>query len=158
MLPHVHPGRFTAELDGDFVVFLIGMRINKPWRVWEWWPVFVAMPLMLRDLDSQPNPPLLGWRLLLASPLSPVVLQYWRSYDDLEAYANDPAQRHKPAWQRFFRKIGLNGNVGIWHETYTIRDGDHEAIYANMPEIGLAAAGQMRGLGSNSTSRERITH
>ena len=79
MLPRVHAGRFTADLDGDFVVFLIGMRINKPWRVWEWWRVFVAMPLMLRELDSQPNPPLLGWRLLLASPLSPTVLQYWRS-------------------------------------------------------------------------------
>ena len=48
------------------------------------------MPLMLRELDAAPNPPLLGWRLLLASPLSPTVIQYWRSYDDLEAYANDP--------------------------------------------------------------------
>ena len=156
MGPRVHAGRFTADIDGDFVVFLIGMRINKPWRVHEWWPVFVAMPLMLRELDAQPNPPLLGWRLLLASPLSPVVLQYWRSYDDLEAYANDADRRHKPAWQRFFRKIGLNGNVGIWHETYTVRSGDYEAIYANMPETGLAQAGQMRGLGSSSTSRERI--
>ena len=100
MGPRVHAGRFTADIEGDFVVFLIGMRINKPWRVHEWWRIFVAMPLMLRELDAQPNPPLLGWRLLLASPLSPVVLQYWRSYDDLEAYANDPEQRHKPAWQR----------------------------------------------------------
>ena len=27
------PQRMTAEVDGDFVVFLIGMRINKPWKV-----------------------------------------------------------------------------------------------------------------------------
>lgn len=156
MLPRVRPGRFTADLDGEFVVFLIGMRINKPWRVWEWWPVFAAMPLMLRELDRQPNPPLLGWRLLLASPLSPIVLQYWRSYDDLEAYANDPDRRHQPTWQRFFRTVGLNGNVGVWHETYTVADGAHEAIYVNMPRVGLAAAGEMRGLGSSSRSRERI--
>ena len=26
-------GRYTAEIDGDFVVFQIGMRINKPWAV-----------------------------------------------------------------------------------------------------------------------------
>ncbi|HET6214369.1 MAG TPA: hypothetical protein VFE14_16005, partial [Micromonosporaceae bacterium] len=26
----VVPGRMTADLDGEFVVFLIGMRINKP--------------------------------------------------------------------------------------------------------------------------------
>ncbi len=25
--------RLTANLEGDFVVFLIGMRINRPWRV-----------------------------------------------------------------------------------------------------------------------------
>jgi hypothetical protein len=139
MGPRVHAGRFTADLEGDFVVFLIGMRINKPWRVWEWWPVFVAMPLMLRELDA-----------------TPTVLQYWRSYDDLEAYANDPDRRHRPAWQRFFKKIGLNGNVGIWHETYRVQAGEYEAIYANMPTTGLAAAGGHRGLGSSSTSRERI--
>lgn len=36
-------GRMTADIDGEFVVFLIGMRINKPWKVHKWWPVFVAM-------------------------------------------------------------------------------------------------------------------
>ena len=36
--------RMAAELDGEFVVFLIGMRINKPWKVRAWWPVFGAMP------------------------------------------------------------------------------------------------------------------
>jgi hypothetical protein len=27
----IFPQRMTAEMDGDFVVFLIGMRVNKPW-------------------------------------------------------------------------------------------------------------------------------
>lgn len=30
--------RMTAELDGDFVVFLIGMRINRPWMIHRWLP------------------------------------------------------------------------------------------------------------------------
>ena len=30
---NVVPKRVTANIDGDFVVFLIGMRINKPWKV-----------------------------------------------------------------------------------------------------------------------------
>jgi len=38
----VVPGRMTADLDGEFVVLLIGMRINKPWKVHKWWPVFVG--------------------------------------------------------------------------------------------------------------------
>jgi hypothetical protein len=28
----------AAEMDGEFVVFLIGMRINKPWKLHKWLP------------------------------------------------------------------------------------------------------------------------
>ncbi len=37
-------GRHEANIEGDFVVFLIGMRINKPWKIHRWWPVLRAMP------------------------------------------------------------------------------------------------------------------
>jgi hypothetical protein len=30
----VRDGRFTADFEGDFILFLIGMRINKPWKFW----------------------------------------------------------------------------------------------------------------------------
>ena len=52
----VLPGRFTADIDGDFVVFLIGMRVNKPLQLKEWFPVAMAMPRMLRYLDKHPRP------------------------------------------------------------------------------------------------------
>ena len=32
-MANVIPTRMTAEIEGDFVVFLIGMRINKPWKI-----------------------------------------------------------------------------------------------------------------------------
>lgn len=32
----------------DFVVFLIGMRVNRPWMIRKWVPVATAMPRMLR--------------------------------------------------------------------------------------------------------------
>jgi hypothetical protein len=44
----VYRGRYTAEMPDDFVVFLIGMRLNRPWKVHKWFPVFLAMPRMLR--------------------------------------------------------------------------------------------------------------
>ena len=44
--------RLTANLEGDFVVFLIGMRINRPLRVDRWMPVAAAMPRMLKELDG----------------------------------------------------------------------------------------------------------
>ena len=60
----VQKGRFTADvsaLGDEAVVFLIGMRINKPWKVGIWWPVFVAMPKMLNYLAKQPDKGLLGY-------------------------------------------------------------------------------------------------
>ena len=46
------PERMTAEIVGDFVVFLIGMRINKPWLIHKWWPVFSSMPKMPKELEA----------------------------------------------------------------------------------------------------------
>jgi hypothetical protein len=46
-MAEVQKGRFTADvgsLGDEVIVFLIGMRINKPWKVRAWWPIFVAMP------------------------------------------------------------------------------------------------------------------
>ncbi len=42
-MAQLHAQRMTAEMKGEFVVFLIGMRINKPWKLHKWLPVFLAM-------------------------------------------------------------------------------------------------------------------
>ena len=55
--------RFTHEYEGELVVFLIGMRINKPWRPDLWLPVFSAMPRMLAELSRDPDSGLMGYRL-----------------------------------------------------------------------------------------------
>ena len=49
------PARMTAKLDGDFVVFLIGMRVKKWWKFWKWLPVATAMPRMLVELANGLN-------------------------------------------------------------------------------------------------------
>ena len=33
MMSEIRAERLTAETDGEFVVFLIGMRINKLWKI-----------------------------------------------------------------------------------------------------------------------------
>ena len=38
-MARVSNGRMTADIEGDFVVFLIGMRFNKPWKLHKWWAV-----------------------------------------------------------------------------------------------------------------------
>ena len=51
-MANVIPQRMSAQIEGDFVVFLIGMRINKPWKLHKWFPVFLAMPKMLKELEE----------------------------------------------------------------------------------------------------------
>ena len=42
--------RVCAEIDGDFVLFLIGMRVNRPLKFWKWGPVANAMPKMIKKI------------------------------------------------------------------------------------------------------------
>jgi hypothetical protein len=73
--------RVSAEIEGDFVVFMIGVRLNKPWKP-SWWPVFSAMPRMLKELSQKPELGLLHYRLHFGFPNS-MVIQYWRAIDRL---------------------------------------------------------------------------
>ena len=132
-------GRFTAEHDDDFVVFLIGMRINRPWKLHKWLPVVAAMPRMLRELERHPEKGLLGYSQALVNG-GPAVVQYWRSFEHLDRFARNRDDPHLPAWRRFNAAVGASGDVGIWHETFRVRAGEYEAVYGNMPVIGLASA------------------
>ncbi len=131
--------RVSGEIEGPFVLFLIGVRLNRPWKL-NWWPVFSAMPRMLRELSEKPELGLLHYRLHFGIR-SAMVVQYWRSFELLTDYAKNREQAHLPAWRDFNRAIGTNGDVGIWHETYLVAPGSYESIYVNMPEFGLGAAG-----------------
>lgn len=58
--------RMTAEIDGDFVVFLIGFRINDKWHAWRS-RLDVGgrrgMQHMLEYLASKPEKGLLGFQV-----------------------------------------------------------------------------------------------
>lgn len=136
-------GRMAAKIDGDFVVFLIGARINRFRDVRGWWPVVTAMPRMLRELSEQPQLGLLHSYGVLQGLRDVMIVQYWRSFEDLHAYARARESEHLPAWADYNRRIRDNPTVGIWHETFLIRDGEYEAIYGNMPRRGLGIAGDL---------------
>lgn len=131
--------RMAARMEGEFVVFLIGMRINKPWKIHKWLPVFLAMPRMLKELRANPDAGFLG-----DNGFGKVIIQYWRSFQHLEAYARAKDKEHWPAWMDFNKRVGATrGDVGIWHETYLVKPGQYEAIYSGMPPIGLGRIGQL---------------
>lgn len=134
----IFPGRYTAQTDEPFAVFLIGVRVNRFWKFSKWMQVAKAMPAMIAELKQHPELGLLHvetaiyWRGV-------VNIQYWRSFEHLHAYSKMKDGKHLPAWAEFNRRIGNNGAVGIWHETFVVQPGHHEAIYVNMPRFGLAA-------------------
>jgi hypothetical protein len=148
----IFPGRYTARIEGKFVVFMIGARINQPWAVRKWLPVVQAMGPMVRYLRTHPELGLLHVEQFYTGS-GVMLVQYWRSVEALMDFAHQT--EHLVAWRNFNRAVGDNGSVGIWHETLVVES--FEAIYANMPRIGLAQAGDhlpIRGRGE--TARDRL--
>jgi hypothetical protein len=151
-MAEVKQGRWTAQIDGDFVVFLIGARLTKG----RWRHAFGdlggrrGMMHMLKLLSQQPEKGLLGYEM---STFGGIIVQYWRSFEHLEAFARDPDDPHAEAWRNYFRR---NGRTGIWHETYLVRAGEYEAIYGNMPAFGLGKAGRTVPLAESSRARLRL--
>lgn len=130
------PERSTHHHDGDLVVFLIGMTVNKFWRPDLWLPSFTAMPRMLRELSRESGSGLLGYRLFFEGP-NPVVVQYWDSLEKLYDYASNPGAEHRPAWGAFNRRAAKHPRaVGVWHETFTVSRA--ESVYVGTPLLGLA--------------------
>ena len=153
----IQAGRFTHQHDGDLVVFLIGMRVNRWRQVRAWWPTFTAMPTMLKELYADPSSGLLGHRMSVSLD-GPLLVQYWASLAQLLAYAHAPDRAHRPAWQAFnagARKAGPV--VGIWHETFVVPAGGHESNYSGMPVQGLAKATASVPIGKRTeTASQRL--
>lgn len=148
-------GRWTADIDGDFVVFLIGFRASPSWKIVKAMPLLASMPRMLADLAADPGKGMLGYR---QSGRFGTITQYWRSFEDLERFARSPDDRHAGVWREWYRRAQhLNPSVGIWHETYRVHAREYEAIYQGMPEdFGLLGAGTPRKLDRSARAAERI--
>jgi len=152
----VVPGRFTADIEGPFVVFIIGMRVNKFFAFRKWIATAMAMGPMIRTLYEHPEKGFLGaqtfvyWRGV-------ATVQYWRSFEDLERFARDKNDPHLGAWRQFNTSIGSDGSVGIWHESFLVDAGKYEALYGNMPVFGLASAAKhVPATGRRETARRRL--
>ena len=153
-MAEIRTGRYGAEIEGDFVVFLIGARLNKPRHLLasarDLGGRRRGMQAMLAELMAHPEKGLLGYRMGF-----PVIVQYWRSFEQLEAFARDPGDLHRPTWVEWFKR-DPKGRTGIWHETFLVRAGEYEAIYDSVPEAGLAAAGRAAPLAGRSSARIRL--
>jgi Domain of unknown function (DUF4188) len=151
----IKPGRWMAQIDGDFVVFIIGARFQRLrfLRSLRDLGGRKSMPYMLTQLSLNPETGFLGYEM---STFGGLIVQYWRSFEDLERFANDPENVHSAAWRKYWKRVGKDTRTGIWHETYLVRAGEYEAIYGNMPPFGLGKAANLVTVAEGSTARGRL--
>jgi Monooxygenase af470-like len=145
--------RMTAEIEGDFVVFLIGATLDKrhPLRSFIDLGGRRGMRHMLDYLVAHPEKGLLAYEMGI-----PTIVQYWRSFEQLEAFAKDQEDPHLEAWRSYWRRVGRSDRTGIWHETFLVKDGHYEAVYGNMPAHGLGKAGRLVPVSETSSARGRL--
>ena len=140
--------------EGVVVVFIIGARPN-PLRLIRGLRDLGGkrgMKHMLDYLSEHPEKGLLGYQQLGMGG----IVQYWRSFNHLEAFAKDTDDPHLAPWRNFIRRVGQSGRTGIWHETFLVREGEFEAIYTNMPDFGLRKASSVVPVAESVSARSRL--
>ena len=158
--------RVTHAYEGPLALFLIGLRVHKPWKVGIVRRAGSAMPRMIAELEANRRAAergeaqhlgYLGSRTTLDLG-GPTVIQWWRSVEDIYAYANAASLEHRPAWLDFYRAAKADPTaVTIWHETYAIEPGGVESLYGGPGAFGLAdIAGTVPVGRRGETARERL--
>ena len=153
-MAEVRQGRWTAEIDGDFVVFIIGARVNSKLQTLKVLSDLGGrrgMNHMLKYLMQHPEKGLLGYQ-----QAGLTTIQYWRSFDHLEAFAKDNDDPHLEVWRNYWKRVGKDPRAGIWHETFLVRAGEFEAVYSNMPPHGLAKASSLVPVADSVDARQRL--
>ena len=153
-MAEVRRGRWTADIEGDFVVFIIGARINSKLqarRVLGDLGGRRGMSHMLKYLVQHPERGLLGYETAGVT-----TIQYWRSFEHLEAFAKDRDDPHLDVWRNYWKRVGKGSRAGIWHETFLVRAGEYEAVYSNMPPRGLAKASTLVPVADSVGARQRL--
>jgi hypothetical protein len=83
------------------------------------------------------------------------VLQYWRSFDDLEAWSHRPP--HAQWWRKAVERMRLKRDLGVYHESFLVRAQDIESIYMDCRQTGLGTFGLLgEPVGEMTTSRGRL--
>ena len=83
------------------------------------------------------------------------VLQYWRSFNDLEQWSHRPP--HSEWWRGAVERMRTKADFGIYHETFVVPRTSVETIYLNCEPVGLSAFGMLgEPVGTMTTSRDRL--
>jgi hypothetical protein len=145
-----------ARRGEPFAVFLFGMRCSSVRGVRRFLWGLRVLRRVLADLEAHPERGFLTGGVYRAGRTL-IAVQYWESFDALDAYARDHGLPHRRAWQRYLREALDDPTMGLWHETYLADPGTWEGVYINMPPWGLGAGADLLEMGSTKGSaRDRL--
>ena len=82
-----YPKRLAAEMDGEFVVYINGMRLNKLRALHKYIIAGRKLAAMFDRLEADPDSGFLGYEPAIRGLRSGAAIQYWRSLEDLRAFA-----------------------------------------------------------------------
>ncbi|KAF2009059.1 hypothetical protein BU24DRAFT_497613 [Aaosphaeria arxii CBS 175.79] len=152
-------------------VLILGTRISHPLGILapgvaETGHFFTSL---LADLDAERDAGVsdngwLGGSLVTGTPTTPggnpghlSVIGYFRSVEDLHAFAQGKA--HREAWTWWNRNAGKMPHLGVYHEIYDVPAKHWEAVYLQTPRLGLGATkvrggdGVLRNVGLEDAGR-----
>jgi hypothetical protein len=152
----VRTGRWMATRDEPFAVFVFGMRLNRLRGLRRFLWGLRVLRRVLRELDAHPEHGFLAGRVYRAGRTL-IAVQYWESFDALDAWARDHRLPHRKPWQRYLREALGDEAMGLWHETYLASPGTWEGVYVNMPPWGLAIGGEAVEMqATRGSARQRL--
>jgi heme-degrading monooxygenase HmoA len=105
---------------------------------------------MMQALEVAHEHGLLHSRFLM-SEAGPVIMQYWRSHDDLNRWSRQ--QPHARWWQ--WLRQNTDADLGVYHEIYQARTA--EAIFFNCHPVGPATFCTLETATHDGRSSERQT-
>ena len=141
-----------ADIEGEFLVFVVELRIYQWWRFWKWYPVVTAMGRMLTELMKKPEFGLLNFEYWFAFRRQ-LFLMYWRSYEHMHDWVLNKDATHIPGWKSLNQLMKESPNVlGFWRESYVVHPCQYEAFYRNVPTVGLGRAGSLVPLQGRATT------
>ncbi len=146
-----HPLRQAPDLSDypDLVVIYLGMRANSVRGL----RTLVSFgPRINQAVAAGPDGLLLHENLFFSLfPPHVGMRQYWRDFASLERWARSGV--HAQWWKAFLED---RGGTGFWHETYS-RQGQIEAVYIDMPPVGLGRFTALEpARGSMFSARRRL--
>jgi hypothetical protein len=144
--------RLLADMEGEFLVFVVELRIHQWWRFGKWYPTVIAMGRMLTELMKNPEFGLLHFEYWFAFRRQ-LFLMYWRSYEHMHDWVLNKDATHIAGWKQLNQLMKDHPNVlGFWHESYVVQPDQYEAFYRNVPTVGLGKVGKLTPLTGRATT------